>query len=472
VLTTLSAEETKANKLALSSAEVQSHKMKKILILAYDFPPYISVGGLRPNAWFKYFKEFGFHPVVATRQWSNTYGDFRDYIAPSEHKLTQVEELSNGTIIRAPYFPNWSNQLILNHGDKKWKLLRKAYSASVEYGQFLLPIGPKRTIYNAAKEYLTNNTVDIILATGDPFVMFHYANKLSREFNIPWMADYRDPWTLNSDEKKSWLEKKIQGYLEQKIVSNATSISTVSEFVHYKIEQVVKSRHKSFIILPNGYDDAVINKVQKIPQSRSELTISFVGSLYEWHPYEHFLKTCAKFLEQNNHKIKFKFYGTNRSKELENLVQHKFPVLINHVEVIGKMPNEQLLEELAKDNVMLLFNYYSYMGTKIFDYIGIKRKILLCFTGDREAQHLKSTYYNVNEQNNFSGSLQADLIGNTKSGVCVKDASELLIILDELYEEFSISNEIKCNSIHIDNHSRRNYVKVLSDFINKNETND
>jgi hypothetical protein len=78
----------------------------------------------------------------------------------------------------------------------------------------------------------------------------------------------------------------------------------------------------------------------------------------------------------------------------------------------------------------------------------------------------------VNENYNFSGSLQADLIGNTKSGVCVKDASDLLIILDELYEEFSVSNEIKCNSIHIDNHSRRNYVKVLSDFINKNETND
>ncbi len=33
--------------------------MKKVLILAYDFPPYVSVGGLRPYSWYKYFKEFG-----------------------------------------------------------------------------------------------------------------------------------------------------------------------------------------------------------------------------------------------------------------------------------------------------------------------------------------------------------------------------------------------------------------------------
>lgn len=45
--------------------------MKKVLILAYDFPPYVSVGGLRPYSWYKYFKEFGLYPIVVTRQWEN-----------------------------------------------------------------------------------------------------------------------------------------------------------------------------------------------------------------------------------------------------------------------------------------------------------------------------------------------------------------------------------------------------------------
>ena len=56
-------------------------KMKKVLILAYDFPPYVSVGGLRPHAWYKYLKEFGVEPIVVTRQWENVHGNHLDYIS-------------------------------------------------------------------------------------------------------------------------------------------------------------------------------------------------------------------------------------------------------------------------------------------------------------------------------------------------------------------------------------------------------
>jgi hypothetical protein len=66
-------------------------KMKKILILAYDFPPYVSVGGLRPYNWYRYLKEFGIEPIVVTRQWSNTHGNHLDYIAPSEDKNEVID---------------------------------------------------------------------------------------------------------------------------------------------------------------------------------------------------------------------------------------------------------------------------------------------------------------------------------------------------------------------------------------------
>ena len=84
--------------------------MKKVLILAYDFPPYVSVGGLRPYSWYKYFKEFGLYPIVVTRQWSNKYGNHLDYIAPSETNETIIEETEYGKIIRTPYKPNLSNR--------------------------------------------------------------------------------------------------------------------------------------------------------------------------------------------------------------------------------------------------------------------------------------------------------------------------------------------------------------------------
>lgn len=442
---------------------------RKILILTYDFPPYISVGGLRPNAWFKYLNEFGFHPVVVTRQWDNKFGDFRDYIAASDTKGTLKEEFKCGTILRAPYFPNFSNKLLLRYGKEKYGLMRKIYSGLIEFMQFTLPIGPKRTLYLTAKEYLLKNKVDYIVVTGDPFILFKYASSLSKQFNIPWIADYRDPWTLNGEQNKSWLVKRYFGFFENKYVKSASFITTVSKFVEFKIRKIITTNVPSVHIISNGFDDEAINSVKELRQSRKMLTISFVGTLYDWHPYVQFLKVCNDFFEETDERFCIKFYGTNRNNEILNLVNQNFKNLIGYVEIINKIPNKVLLAELAKDNVMLLFNYYSYMGTKIFDYIAINRKIILCFTEDLEALQLKQKYYKIDENSVFSGQLQADLINETNSGIIVKDQIELKQILLDLIQEFKEKSFISCETKNIDNYSRKFNVKRLADIIKKNE---
>ena len=44
-------------------------KIYKVLIFAHDFPPLTSIGAMRPESWFNYFKEFGLHPIIVTRNW-------------------------------------------------------------------------------------------------------------------------------------------------------------------------------------------------------------------------------------------------------------------------------------------------------------------------------------------------------------------------------------------------------------------
>ena len=171
--------------------------LKKVLILAYDFPPYVSVGGLRPHAWFKYLKKFDVYPIVITRQWQNKYGNELDYISEGSSDSNIHEKFENGEIIRTPYKPNISNKLLLKFGPNKFKLPRKIISGFNEIFQFIIPIGPKKNIYFAADKYLEKNKVDTILATGEPFVLFHYAQKLSKAYKTSWIVDYRDPWSQN-----------------------------------------------------------------------------------------------------------------------------------------------------------------------------------------------------------------------------------------------------------------------------------
>jgi hypothetical protein len=106
------------------------------------------------------------------------------------------------------------------------------------------------------------------------------------------------------------------------------------------------------------------------------------------------------------------------------------------------------------------------MGTKIFDYIGIKRKILMCYSNDVEALKLKAKYYTMEEIEGVSHHLQVDLIEETKSGVVVENEGSLFPILNQLYEEFELNRKIECNSIGVENYSRKIQVKKLSEIIN------
>lgn len=434
------------------------------MILAYDFPPYVSVGGLRPYNWYRYLKEFGIEPIVITRQWGNKFGNHLDYVAEGSSPNVLIEKTEHGTIIRSPYKPNLSNRLLIKHGEKKYRLPRKAISGYYEFAQFLYPVGPKSELYSVARDYLKKNKVDAIIASGDPFILFKYASQLSKEFGIPWIADYRDPWSHNQEYAKSLIQRKWNSTFEKSTVNTASYITTVSSFVHGKIDKLIPN--KPFKILPNGYDPEVIDQIAKIPQQSEELQIAFVGTIYEWHPLESFIRAVGLFKQNNPHaKIKLNFYGTNAADHLQQLINTKYSALREITNITPKMPNLELLQKLAENNVMLLFNYYSYMGTKIFDYLGIRRKMILCYLDDPEANELKRKYYSIEESKTESKQLQADLIKETNSGIVVKDFDHLQEVLSDLYQEFEKTGKIACNSTGVENYSRRIQVEKLAEIL-------
>ena len=440
--------------------------MKKILILAYDFPPYVSVGGLRPCSWHKYLKEFGVEPIVVTRQWGNEYGNHLDYIAPSESNHVIIEHTEYGRIIRAPYFPTRSNRMLLERGNDYLPRVRKMLTAYHELGQFPFPIGPKRELYKAAQEFLKNEKVDAIIATSEPFVLFKYAAQLSKQYIIPWIADYRDPWSQNEGRVKNGLVKKVNVANEKKWLASVDYICTVSPFIKAKIEELLPE--KQIAILENGYDPEIVNDVSSIRQNSDYLSIAFVGSIYHWHPLDLFLRSAKEFIDQHKEvKMKFKFYGTNKNEFIKKQVEQEYPSLKAHIELFPKLSNEELLRKLREDHVMLIFNDYSIMGTKIYDYLGIRRKMILCFSEDPEALELKRRYYIIDESSAFSKTMQEDLIKSTQSGIVVKDSKNLIEVFNELYAEFQDKREIACNSVGVEQFSRKVQVEKLAELVKR-----
>ena len=438
--------------------------MIKLLILAYDFPPYVSVGGLRPYSWYKYLHLYGIYPIVVTRQWDNRYGSQLDYVAPSDSPETEFEESERGMIIKASYNPNIANRLLLKYGDSRYRILRKGVSAFYEFGQFPLPVGPKKSVYLAADKFLKDNKVDCIIATGDPFILFKYASKLSKDYSIPWIADYRDPWIQNKSMSNNALKPWFAS-LERKILANVFKVTTVSTFIQKQMEENLKG--KDFEIVYNGFDPEIAEIAKNIPQGDKILSVALAGTIYDWHPIESFLRACNELLtEDSDFQIELHFYGINKEDEIKDMLRSSYKLLEKSVHFYPRMANLKLIESMAKQNICLLFNYYSILGTKIFDYLAIKRKIILCYESDEEADALKEKYYAVEKEiETESKSLQADMIRATNSGIVVRDAKHLKTVLYELSDELKANGRINCSSTDIDRYSRIRQAERLAQIV-------
>lgn len=267
--------------------------MKKIIILAYDFPPVSSVGAQRPYSWFKYFKKQGLYPIVITRNWEKESNKI-------EHENNQL-----GEIYYSPYKVNLRDTISIKYGKRKFILIRKFLSTAITITQYFTKIlDSKYTIFKTAEDVIKTSKIDYILATGEPFILFKYAHILSKKYNIPWFADYRDDWIFNHTRiNKGFIEKvfrKYEAFFEKKYLSNVKGIISVSNYLVKNISYRVNS--KNYINIENGVDlDYIYNGSQILNQNN--FNIVYTGILYDCSYIEIFFKGFSKFISAVKKKI-------------------------------------------------------------------------------------------------------------------------------------------------------------------------
>lgn len=436
-------------------------KQRKVLILAHDFPPYVSVGGLRPYSWMKYFSEFDIHPIVVTRNWNNVLANENSFIEASVNQTIEQQNETNYTLIKAPFQPSFAQRLLLKKGATKWRFIRRFYTLVLEIMQFFLPVGSKRSIYLAANDFLKSNKVDLIIATGEPFVLFHYAKKLSETHTIPWIADFRDFWSQDISIQNIPLLPKLYRVIEKKTVKHAFAITTVSDYLVTKLKGI-HGQHNYFICA-NGFDEMTDKAIVSL--SKKQLSIGFNGSIFPWYPVASLLKTLDDLWNKHHIAFKLNLIGISQQVEITELIAADFPSIAQFVTFTPPLDNKTFQVEMSKNHLLVLFNSFTLMGTKIYDYLAMNRKILLLYSDDEEANQLKSKYYSLSDSEVHSNSLQADLLAKTTAGVSVKNATELLQLLIDLNNELVTTGTIKHETIYIADYSRKYQTERLAQFI-------
>jgi hypothetical protein len=348
--------------------------MKSVLILANDFPPKNSVGAERPYSWYKYFKKQGVKPIVITKNWNI---DFLNNINDFELDFTEI--------FQAPISNDRSSKLLRKYGKEKFSFLRKIFTVFYHYCQYFLPVGIHYSLYQEANQYLNNNKVDFIIATGEPFILFKYASKLSRKHNVNWLADYRDDWIQNHGRtyNNNIFTKAFMLYdrfWEKKYLKNVFGITSVSD---YLVNQI--SRRNSEIkceTIENGVDLDVFNNTIS-PFKANEFSIVYSGVLYDQDYLSDFSKGFTNFISILNatEKVHVYFIGievlVNQATKAVELLKLKFP---NNVHVLPKMSQKKVANYQINANILLNFiagdPSKGLIGAKSYVYAATKKPIL------------------------------------------------------------------------------------------------
>ncbi|MCK4639299.1 MAG: glycosyltransferase family 4 protein [Bacteroidales bacterium] len=429
--------------------------MKKVLIITYYWPPSGGAGVQRWLKFVKYLREFGWEPIVYTPE---------NPEAPDIDNSLEKDIPDNLTVIKRkiwePYtaykkFIGQEKEQKINAGflsENKKPKLSENISVWIR-GNFFIPDARKFWIKPSVKfltNYLKNNPVDAMISSGPPHSMHMIALGLKQRLGIPWLADFRDPWTnidFYDDLKLSKYADKKHHALEQKVLKNADSVVLVSNGM---ADDFNKIYHRNYEVITNGYDSDDISNGSKIELDK-KFSISYIGTMVKTRNPISFWKAINQIINLNKEfakNIEIKLIGKidySVQQSIEEFQLQKYITKINY------LPHNEVIKLQKQSQVLLLLinntpNAKMILTGKFFEYMASHRPILCIGPSNGDAVRiLKET----------NSGLQSDFQD-------VKKIKENILNFYQLYKNQELSSDIK----NIENYSRKGLTNRLVNVLN------
>ncbi len=390
---------------------------KRILLISYYWPP---AGGGGVQRWLKmskYLPEMGYDLTVYT----TSNGE-----APVVDESLVNEVHPDIKVIQTPIWEPYSLYKKLTGRKKSEKVYsgfitdkKESWTQKLSVfirGNFFIPDARKfwiRPSITFLKKYLKTNQVDVIISTGPPHSMHLIALGVTKEINIPWIADFRDPWT-NIDfydqlRLTDWADRKHKK-LEQKVLANATKVVTVSHSWANDFKRL--SNREDILVIPNGFDhtDFEGDKVKLSPT----FTLCHIGSMNKDRDPKALWGVLKKLVDAKRlESLEIRLIG-----QVDHSIFHSIEVngLTPYLKHIPFMPHDLVITEIRKASVLLLPindtpNSAGVIPGKLFEYMGANRPILGIGPIDGDsAKILAETHAGVMIDYNDTDSIETEIL--------------------------------------------------------------
>jgi len=364
--------------------------MKNILVVTYYWPPSGGPGVQRVLKFCKYLPEFGWRPIILTV--SN--GDFPVYdnsleIENKRFEIFKSKSISFHKIFN--FFTRKNNTPTFQLSKSKKDNLFIKFSRWIRLN-VIIPdgrIGWYFSAVNKGEDILKRYKIDVIFSSAPPYTAHLIAKKLSISNAIPWVADFRDPWTnrfYNYENKRSWITEKLDKALEKSVIDSAHKRITVSKDIanHY---------NKPFSIIHNGYDEDDFKNIISLNKNQKTI-ISYLGTMTKSQNPKNFFKVISNLNDKRNEYL-IELIG-NIHPDIKFYIQKKgYNKFINFISYVD---HKEAIQRMAASNFLLLSipnsrNNKGIVTGKLFEYIRSMTKIIMIGPKEGEAANIiKETY--------------------------------------------------------------------------------
>ena len=418
--------------------EIQSNK--KVLMIAFHFPPDASVGAQRTFKTAEYLPQYGWDPIVLTAK-ESAYGSVEKSQKISKKLLANTHRTAALDVHQ--------------HLTVKGKHL--GWMAIIDRWTTWIP----GAIWKGLK-LIKQQKPDLIWSTA-PIPSAHIiAAILSKISSIPWVADYRDPFSYHHT-----LVSKIKAKILKKIDKITVKISTAAIFTTPKTTELYQNYFDDespdkFNTVENGYDEQNWEKLSKhhlsskSPISPKKFTLLYSGVLYPngRDPTPLFssiqsLKVSGVIADDNFELI---FQGAGDGKNYEELIESL--EITNMVKFTASVPYLDSLACLKEANALVIiqgqiFNYQ--VPAKLYEYIR-STKPLIVMTPNESATALAALQHPLSKVANnrddiaevllkcVNGSLKSPNEIETKQFSRQQKASEIALIFNRVTSKIQKRN--------------------------------
>lgn len=355
--------------------------LKKVLIIAYYFPPMGLSGVQRTLKFVKYLPEFGWKPIVLTITPAAYYAYDETLLSELDETQIEIHRTQTKDVTKAAASLTSSRQFKVPS-----EFMRRMMSLVSQ--TFFIPdnkIGWKKFALQKADEIIAaHGNIDLIFSTAPPFTSHLIALALRKKHQLPTVVDFRDPWVENPLHfYPTPFHRRAHQHLEEQVVLGVDKIVTVNRALKEHLLRVYREKltHKDVVIVSHGYDAKDFESVPKARANTGKFRFLHSGTFHssERSPKPFFLG-LKKAIEKNAdlaQKVEARFVGlfpTEYTKFAKSLG------IDGLVQVEGyKSHHEALAENFQADVLWATQSDVRHIATitqsKLFEYVACERTL-------------------------------------------------------------------------------------------------